>query len=155
AFNDGNYAQAFPSFGSERMGAPVESYVKIAEAKIRSKTQVYHPDYLIIQDPTLFSGVDVLKGIKEDGLIIVNTEKIPDALSLNTGARVMTIPATKLALEILGRPIPNTTLLGAFSGATGVVSLQALVKSLEGRFSGSMLDKNLKAANAAYERMRK
>ncbi len=154
AFYDGKYAQAFPSFGSERMGAPVESYVKISDTKVRSKTQVYNPDFLIIQDPTLFHGVEVLKGLKEGGLVIVNTEQSPEELGLKNGFKVLTVPATNIALEVLGRPIPNTTLLGAFSGATGAVSFDAIKKSIEGRFSGKLTELNLKAAEVAYNRVK-
>ncbi len=154
AFHDGKYAQAFPSFGSERMGAPVESFVKISKETVRSKTQVHKPDFLIIQDPTLFLGVDVLRGLKKDGLIIVNTDKKPEELNIKNGFRILTIPATDIALEILGRPIPNTTLLGAFAGATGIVSIEAIEKSIKGRFPGSLAEKNLKATKAAYKRIK-
>lgn len=155
AFYDGKYAQAFPSFGSERMGAPVESYVKISDTKVRSKIQVHSPDYLIIQDPTLFLGVDVLKGLKDGGLVIINTDKRPEDLHIKeNGFRVLTIPATDIALEILGRPIPNTALLGAFAGATGVVSLDAIERSIKGRFSGVLVEKNLKAVGVAYKRIK-
>lgn len=154
AFCDGKYSQAFPSFGSERMGAPVEAYVKISESKVRSKTQVYNPDYLIIQDPTLFQGVDVLKGLKEGGIIIVNTEKGPEELGIGDGFKVITIPATTIALEILGRPIPNTTLLGAFAGATGVVSLEAIEKGIKERFTATLAERNVRAAKEAYNRVK-
>ncbi len=154
AFCDGKYSQAFPSFGSERMGAPVEAYVKISDSKVRSKTQVYTPDYLIIQDPTLFQGVDVLKGLKEGGMVIVNTEKAPQELHIGNGFKVLTIPATTIALEILGRPIPNTTLLGAFAGATGVVSLDGIKKGIMERFPPPLAEKNIKAAEEAYKRMK-
>lgn len=154
AFCDGKYCQAFPSFGSERMGAPVEAYVKISDTRVRSKTQVYNPDYLIIQDPTLFHGVDVMKGLKEEGLVIVNTEKDPEELGIGNGFKVITIPATTIALEILGRPIPNTTLLGAFAGATGVVSLKAIEQGIKERFPGPLAEKNIKAAEEAYNRVK-
>lgn len=155
AFYDGRYAQAFPSFGSERMGAPVEAYVKISETKVRSKIQVHNPDYLIIQDPTLFLGVDVLKGLKEGGLVIVNTDKKSEDLHIKrNGFKVLTIPATDIALEILKRPIPNTTLLGALAGATGVVSLDAIERSIKERFSGELAEKNLRAVEVAYKRVK-
>ena len=93
AFEDGKEAQAFPAFGSERMGSPVVAFTRYSDQKIRTRTQIEHPDYVIVQDPTLIGAVDVLSGLKDDGLVIVNTEKTPQELGLKTKARVMTLPA--------------------------------------------------------------
>jgi pyruvate ferredoxin oxidoreductase gamma subunit len=156
AYADGKEVQAFPFFGSERMGAPVASFVRIAEPgeRIRVHSQVYHPNYVIVQDPTLIGRVDVVSGLRPDGLVIVNTEKSPSELSLKVKGKVVTFPATDLALEILGKPIPNTALLGVFAAITGEVTLQAVEKAIHERFTEDLLERNLKVAKRAYEKMR-
>jgi pyruvate ferredoxin oxidoreductase gamma subunit len=153
AFEDGKYAQAFPSFGSERMGAPVQSFVRIADHKVTSRSQIYEPDYLIIQDNTLIGAIDVLAGLKPDGMVLVDTEKSPEELGLETKAQVRTIPATKIALEIIGRAVQNTTLMGAFSGITGLISVEAIIKSVKERFPGEVGEKNALAIQKAYDMM--
>ncbi len=146
AFADGKYAQALPSFGSERMGAPVQSFVRIADDKILMRTHVYNPDYIIVQDATLIGAYDILKGLKEGGTVIVNTEKPPEELKLGDGTfKVYSVPATRIALEILKRPIPNTILLGAFAAITGEVSLEGIKSSLHQRFSPDLALKNEEA----------
>jgi len=155
AFEDGKVAQAFPSFGSERMGAPVESFVKINDNTIRSRSQITNPDYIIVQDPTLIGVVDVLRGLKNNGLAIINTEKKPNELTLQTKAKVITVPATKIATEVIGRPIPNTTLMGAFAAATGIIKLESIERCIKERFPGELGEKNAKAAQAAYDYVRR
>nr|MDO8098158.1 pyruvate ferredoxin oxidoreductase subunit gamma [Candidatus Njordarchaeota archaeon] len=153
-FEDGKVAQAFPSFGSERMGAPVESFVKISDNTIRSRSQITNPDYIIVQDPTLIGVVDVLRGLKDNGLAIINTQKKPNELTLQTKAKVITVPATKIATEVIGRPIPNTTLMGAFAAATGIIKLESIERCIKERFPGELGEKNAKAAQAAYDYVR-
>jgi len=154
AFEDGKYAQAFPSFGSERMGAPVQSFVRIADHKVRARNQIDKPDYLIIQDSTLIGAIDVLSGLKEDGMVIVDSEKKPEELGLKTKAKVLTIPATEIALKTLGKAIQNTTLMGAFAGATGLISIDAMKRSVRKRFRGELGEKNAEVAQTAYDMMR-
>jgi pyruvate ferredoxin oxidoreductase gamma subunit len=151
AFNDGKHSQAFPSFGSERMGAPVQSFVRVSDKKIRSRDQVYTPDYLIIQDYTLLTAIDVLHGLKDDGLCLIDSEKPPEEFKLKTKAKVVTVPATKIAREIIGRPIQNTTLVGALCGATGLISVEAVKKSVKDRFPGPVGEKNAEAVQKAYD----
>jgi len=151
AFYDGLQAQAFPSFGSERMGAPVQSFVRVDDESIRRRDQVYDPDYLIIQDYTLLSAIDVLHGLKENGLCLIDSEKKPEEFNLNTKAKVVTVPATKIAREIIGRPIQNTTLVGALCGATGLISVDAVKKAVMERFPGAIGEKNAQAVQAAYD----
>ncbi len=150
AFADGRYAQAFPAFGSERMGAPVQSFVRISDNPVRARNQVYNPDYLIIQDPTLIGTVDVTKGLKPDGLMIVDTEKEPEDLGIKIDGKILTIPASKIALEIIGRPIQNTTLLGYFAATTGLISFEAVKKAIEERFPGMIGKKNVSSAEKAF-----
>ena len=119
AFEDGKWSQAFPYFGTERRGAPVTAFARMSEQQIRIRSQIYQPDYVIVQDPSLIHAVEVAGGLKNNGLLIINSDKKPSELKINTKARVKTLDATKLALEVIGLPIVNTALLGAFAGATG------------------------------------
>ena len=157
AFVEGRHAQAFPSFGSERTGAPVVSFCRIDDAPIRNREPVAKPDGLIVQDPTLLHQVDVFGGLKADGRVLVNSAKDPDALGLaDIGDRVrpdrlLTIPATEIAREHLGRPLPNAVLLGAFAAFTGVISLESVLRAIKRRFDGPIGDRNAAGASAAYE----
>ena len=153
AFEDGKWSQAFPYFGTERRGAPVTAFARLSDRKIRVRSQVYEPDYVIVQDPSLLSSVDVASGMKSDGLIIVNSEKDPSDLKLNTHAKVKTIDATTLAIEVIGVPIVNTALLGAFAGATGQIRLESVSKAIRGRFPGKIGEKNVEAVKRAFELM--
>jgi pyruvate ferredoxin oxidoreductase gamma subunit len=154
AFEDGKWSQAFPYFGTERRGAPVTAFARISDKKIRVRSQIYEPDYVIVQDPSLLSVVDVASGIKKDGLIIVNSEKEPSELKMDTAATVRTIDATTLAIKILGVPIVNTALLGAFAGASGQIRLESVSKAIKERFPGKIGEKNVEAVRQAYEMMR-
>jgi pyruvate ferredoxin oxidoreductase gamma subunit len=144
AFADGKYA------GSERMGAPVQSFVKISDKPIRARNQIHEPDYLIIQDRTLIGMVDVTKGLKPGGLVIVDSSKKPEDLGLKIDGKVMTIPASRMAMEIIGRPVQNTTLLGYFAAVTGLISFEGVKKAIEERFPGLIGQKNIQAAEKAF-----
>jgi len=150
AFADGKYAQAFPAFGSERMGAPVQSFVRISDNVIRTRNQIHNPDYLIIQDATLIGTIDVAAGLKPGGTIIVDTEKEAGELGLDIDGEILTIPASKIAAEILGRPIQNTTLLGYFAAVTGLISLDGVKNAIMDRFPGDMGRKNVESAEKAF-----
>lgn len=154
AFDDGREAQAFPAFGVERRGAPVLAFCRISDKPIRIRSQIYSPDYVIVQDPTLLETVDVLSGLKPDGTVLINTERPGSELGLDTKARVVTFPATEIALEELGRPIMNTAILGAFSGVSGAISFDAIERSIRGRFSDELGDKNVRAAQRAHDLMK-
>jgi pyruvate ferredoxin oxidoreductase gamma subunit len=150
AFADGKYAQAFPSFGSERMGAPVQSFVRIADNPIRTRNQVHNPDYLIIQDATLIGTIDVAAGLKPGGLVIVDTEKKSDEVGLEVDGKILTIPASKIATEIIGRPIQNTTLLGYFAAVTGLISFEGVRNAILERFPGMIGKRNVDSAEKAF-----
>jgi len=151
AFEDGKFSQAFPSFGVERRGAPVTAFTRIDDKPIRLRSQIYEPDYVIVQDPTLTGVVDVAGGLKPNGILIINTEKSAASFGINTKATIKTVDATRIALEIIGRPIVNTVLIGAFAGATGEIELDSIVTAVQARFSGSMGKKNVEAVTKAYE----
>jgi len=151
AFDDGQEAQAFPAFGVERRGAPVMAFCRISDRPIRIRSQVYQPDYVIVQDRTLLDTVDVLAGLKADGMVLINTELPASELKLKTSARVVTLPATQIALEEIGRPIMNTAIMGAFSGVSRAITFEAIERSIRHRFPGELGEKNVRAARRAYE----
>ena len=155
AFIDGKFAQAFPSFGAERVGAPVQAFVRIDDKKIRLREEVRNPDYLIVQDYFLIETVPVLEGLKPNGLVLINTDKPLNELKLNTTARVETIPATEIALEIIGRPIPNAIMIGAFCSITGLVSLEAVQQAIMQKFPGNVGSNNVAALERAHEIIQK
>ena len=159
AFDQGRFAQAFPSFGSERMGAPVVSYCRIDDRPIRSHEPVVEPDALVIQDATLLHQVDLFDGVGDDAYVLVNTSRSFEVLGLAAPGtrfradRLCTCPATALALEHVGRPLPNAALLGGFAALTGRISLGALEKAVGERFPGPVGEANAAAARAAYGRV--
>jgi pyruvate ferredoxin oxidoreductase gamma subunit len=140
AFDDGRYAQAFPVFGSERMGAPVMAFCRISEHPIRTREPVLEPDALVIQDPTLLPALDLAAP-----LVVVNTTG-----EVQAPERVVTVPASALALEHLGRPLPGAPLLAALAAASGIVALPALEKAIAERFPAKVAQGNIAAARAAY-----
>ncbi|NLI62788.1 MAG: pyruvate ferredoxin oxidoreductase subunit gamma [Methanosarcinaceae archaeon] len=155
AFEDGKFSQAFPAFGVERRGAPVQAFTRISGAPVRVRSHIYEPNYVIVQDSTLIQSVDVVSGLKDDGILIINTTENPESFShLNTMAKIYTVDATKVAIEIIGLPIVNTVLLGAFAAATGEVSVASIQKAVKDRFSGSVGEKNSEAIQKAYDLMK-
>ncbi len=153
AFKSGVFSQAFPAFGVERRGAPVQAFVRFSDKKIRLRSQVYEPKYIIVQDSSLIRDVDVFAGMGPGGIALINTAGAVEG-TIPAGVKVIPIDATKMALEILGVPITNTTLMGAFAAASGEISLEALEEAVRERFSGSLADKNVTAARAAFELIR-
>jgi len=151
AFEDGMYSQAFPSFGVERRGAPVLAFVRLSDQKIRLRSQVYEPDYVIVQDATLIESVDVAGGLKSDGMVIVNTEHDPADIPLKTRATVKTIDATRISIDIIGKPIVNTVMLGAFAGASREVNAESIKNAVRDRFPGEIGEKNADAVQRAYD----
>lgn len=160
AFVEGRYAQAFPSFGSERTGAPVAAFCRIADVAIRLREPVMDPDAIIVQDTTLLEGIDVFAGLRRDGYALLNAPVPPGELGLAErlrwfpAGRVVTVPASELAQRHFGRPVPNAALLGAFAALTGVVSVDSVLAAIRGRFGNGFVEGNLAAATEAYELVR-
>jgi pyruvate ferredoxin oxidoreductase gamma subunit len=156
AFDEGRYAQAFPSFGSERMGAPVVAFCRIGDEVIRSREPIEEPDALIVQDPTLIHQVDLFSGVGADAYLLVNTARTLEELGLERIVstlrpdRVSTVPATEIARRHLGRPLPNAALLGAFAAQTGAVTLGSVTDAIRGRFPEKIAAANVLAAEQAY-----
>ena len=157
AFIEGRYAQAFPSFGSERMGAPVMAFCRIDVREIRLREPVMTPDALIIQDPTLLHQVDLFNGLSNDGFILLNSTRSFDELGLAgfVGGfrpdRLCTLPATEIALKHVGRPVPNVPLLAAFAAITGQIRHDSVVKAIREKFPSAIAEKNVSAAAEAFE----
>ncbi len=156
AFDEGRHSQAFPSFGSERTGAPVMAFCRINDKPIRLREPVMEPDALIIQDSTLLHQVDVFAGFKHDGYILINTSKSFAALGLAEFVkdcrqeRLCSVPATDLSIKHLGRPMPNVPLLGGFAAISGGIKLESVVAAINDRFSGKVAAANIAAATEAY-----
>lgn len=157
AFHDGHHAQAFPTFGSERAGAPVVAFCRITDVPIRAHEPIAEPDVVVVQDPTLLHQVAVFDGLAEDGTAIVNSSHPPEGLGLDAlgpGRRVVTIPATALAREHIGRPLPGAPLLAAVVAVTGVVTLESLLTAIRERLAGGRhVEGNVAAARAAHEQV--
>ena len=157
AFTDGHHAQAFPSFGSERTGAPVVAFCRIAETEIRTREPVLEPDVVVVQDPTLLSVMDVFAGLKSEGYALLNSTKSFEELGLSElvnrlpKGHAITLPAFDLAREHVGRPVPNAVMLGGIAALTGLIRLQSVTDAIRHRFPGKVGDANVSAATAAYD----
>ena len=152
AIEQGKYAQAFPSFGPERRGAPVMAYVRVSDEPIRTREKIYEPDIVVVLDPTLLDIVNVGAGLKDDGIVVLNTTKSAEEIRERSGitAKLALVDASKIAIETMGIPITNTTLLGAMLKVTDLLPLSALEGPLEERF-GRIAVKNIQASQRAYQ----
>jgi len=160
AFLQGRHAQAFPSFGSERTGAPVVAFCRIDDKEIRLREPILAPDALIIQDPTLLHQVEVFSGLQPHGYILINTTRSFEELGIGEfiasfrPERLCTVPATELAVKHVGRPLPNAALLGGFAAVTGLLGLDSVAAAIRDKFPGRVAEGNVAAATAAYESVR-
>jgi pyruvate ferredoxin oxidoreductase gamma subunit len=156
AFGEGRHAQAFPSFGSERMGAPVTAFCRIDDREIRLREPIADPDAVIVQDPTLLHQVDLFGGLSDGGYVLINSGRSLEELGLGDlldrlpAGHVRCVPASEIAQAHVGRPLPNAALLGAFAALAGAVSLDAVLAAIAGRFSGAVGEANIRAARDAY-----
>ena len=151
AIKQGMSAQAFPSFGPERRGAPVQAFLRVSDKPIRLRSKVYKPDSVLILDPTLVESANPTAGLKNGGYIVINSNKSVEELKKTfPGQNIIAVDATKIAKEELGVPITNTTMLGALLKATGLISMGGLRAPIEHRF-GSIAEKNIKACTRAFE----
>ena len=144
AFLEGRHAQAFPSFGSERTGAPVVAFCRIDDRPIRVREPITEPDALIVQDPTLLGQIDVFAGLRPHGFALLNSSHAVD------DPRLITVPATELAREHLGRPLPNAALLGAVAAVCDLITLDSVAAAVRERFPDVLAEANVAAATAAY-----
>lgn len=156
-FMEGHKAQAFPSFGSERTGAPVVAFARLSSQEIRLREPVLEPDVVLIQDRTLLDSVDVFGGLKPEGYVLINSSQSVEALGLEDLARrlpaghVLTVPATRFALEKIGRPLPGAGMLAGFAAMTGMMKLESVQAAYNEKFSGRVAQANAEVAALAYE----
>ncbi len=156
AFREGRYAQAFPSFGSERMGAPEMSFCRIDDQPILTHEPVTEPDALIIQDPTLLRQAEQIAGLGPDGYMLINSARSFGELGLDDFVRglhpdrLLVVPASSLAMTHLGRSLPGAAMLGGFAALTWAVSLDSVLAAIKDKFSGPVAEGNIKAARAAF-----
>ena len=155
ALDEGKYIQSFPEFGPERMGAPVTAFTRISSEPIRLHCAIYEPDVVIVLDNTLLKTVPVTSGLNRDeNILIINSNEDPVKLRQDlrvSKGKVWAVPATEIALKILGAPITNTALLGCVAKATHIVTLEGIEKTLKGRFRVDLAEKNYAVVKEAYQ----
>ncbi len=158
----GKNVQAFPEYGPERAGAPLRAYNRISDRELRLHCPVLNPNIVIVADPTLLDSIDVLEGAPDDAVLLVNTSKSPEEVrektSAKPGQKVVTVDATKISLETIGRNLPNACMLGALAKVTGIVSIDTLLEDIKAsfgsKFSQKIITGNLEAARRGYEEVK-
>lgn len=161
AFMEGHFAQAFPSFGSERTGAPVMAFARIDEREIRLREPIMSPDAVLVQDRTLLHQVDVFQGLSPSGYVLINSSHsiaelgLDDLVARLPRGRVLLVPATQFAMQFLGRPLPGAALLAGFAAMSGLLSLASVVAAYRERFSGKIAQANAEVAQAAFDYVHK
>jgi len=155
ALEDGKYGQAFPFLGGggERRGKPIMAFCRLSDRPIRLRSRVNEPDYVIVQDATILRELDVVEGLKDGGMILVNTERDVAELGLKGSFRLFTLSADEIARRILGKPIMNTALLGAFAALTKELTLDATLRAVRSRFPGELGEKNAQVVRESYRQL--
>ncbi|MDK2464368.1 MAG: 2-oxoacid:acceptor oxidoreductase family protein [Candidatus Korarchaeota archaeon] len=156
AFYEGKWSQAFPFFGAERRGAPVMAFTRISSRPIRLRSQIYHPDVLVLVDPMFLGSSDVFEGLKAGATVVANTPRDPEELSVpEEVGRVATVDATGLALrlglKVAGLPVPNTAMVGAVAKATGLAEIGSVESAIRDTLSGRGVEVNLSAAREGFD----
>lgn len=163
AFNTGKYVQGFPEYGPERMGAPITAYNRISENQIRVHSNIYYPDYVVVVDETLLDSVDVTKGIKEDGVIVINTSKSKEEIRKKLkgfNGKVYTIDARKISMQALGKYFPNTPMLAAIVKVSNIMPVDVFMNEMKESFAHKFKSKpevikgNLKALELALQEVK-
>jgi len=159
AIHEGKFSQGFPEYGPERSGAPMKGFTRISSEKIREHCSVYNPDLVVVLDESLVGTEDVCEGLKEGGAIIINTKKQAQVFSAQCRGAVWTVDATKIALDEIGRPIPNMPMVGALLKVAGLLDLDALCDDVKSEFSKKFdqetIEGNLRAIRRAYAEVKK
>ncbi|MBC8224997.1 pyruvate ferredoxin oxidoreductase subunit gamma, partial [Candidatus Bathyarchaeota archaeon] len=151
AFLEDKHSQSIPMYGTERRGAPVTAFVRIGEKDKMVRSLIHEPDYVVVLDSLLRKTVNITEGLKDDGMLILNSSVPPEEIELLKPYKVATVDATGIALETLGRPITNTAILGAFVKATGEIGLESVIEAVKQQWKGTLGEINVKAVEAAYE----
>lgn len=153
-FLKGMYPYAFPHFGAARMGAPMNAFVRVDNKPVRSRSQIYEPDYVIVVDATLLRGFNCFSGLKEKGVAIINEREGIEIPKVKAAQKAFVVPANEIALKTIGRPLGNTALLGAFAAATAELDLDTLIETIKKRFSGKMQEANIQAVKEGFNFIR-
>jgi pyruvate ferredoxin oxidoreductase gamma subunit len=152
----GKYAQSFPEYGAERAGAPMKAFNRIADRKLSIYSNVEAPDIVVVIDPTLLSAINVIDGLKENGILLVNSSSKPDAVRKNhsypASIKVYCVDASKIAMETIGKDIPNTPMLGALSKVSGIIAINELIEKFNEHFSQKLGEEVVKKNTEALER---
>jgi len=151
AFLEGNHSQSIPMYGTERRGAPVTAFVRIGEKNQMVRSLIHEPDYVVVLDPLLRKSVNIAEGLKENGILVLNSAVPPEEVELLKPYKVATVDATAIALKTIGRPITNTAILGAFVKATGEIKLESILSAVRNQWSGRLAEVNVKAVQDAYD----
>jgi pyruvate ferredoxin oxidoreductase gamma subunit len=153
ALEEGKFSQAFPFLGAggERRGKAIQAFVRIDDRFIRLRSRVHNPDYIMVQDPTILNEVDVLEGLKEGGMVFINTERSLSPPKRTALIRWVEVPASKIAIEVLDKPLMNAALLGAFSAVTKEINVASVEKAIKKRFPDEVGRQNIEVARKAYE----
>jgi pyruvate ferredoxin oxidoreductase gamma subunit len=160
ALREGKYAQGFPYYGPERMGAPIQGFTRISDRPITVHSNIYAPDVVVVLDPTLLDAVDVCEGLAEDGVLLVNTSAEPGEIRRRLGLkgrRIFTVDATQISIDEIGRPIPNTPMMGALAKAVPVVKLETILEDVKqkfGKMGEAVVKGNLRAIQRAGEEVK-
>ena len=154
-FKEGKFPYAFPHFGAARMGAPMNAFVRVDTKPVRLRSQIYEPNYVIVVDPTLMRGFNCFSGLKEDGIAIISGAQDLDLPKLNAKQKAFLVPANEIAMKTIGRPLGNTTLIGAYAAATGEIKLETAIEVVKSRFSGKAQEGNIEAIKQGYEFIKK
>lgn len=149
--HEGKYATAFPMFGPERRGAPVQSFLCFDDEPIRQRTKIYQPDCLVVIDPRLIYTQDIFSGLKGGGTLVINAPKAAKELYSPNVALAGVVDATRIGLDEIGTAITNTCMMGAFARTTGWVQLDSVLYALQERFSGKILESNMRCAKRGFE----
>lgn len=154
-FMKGKYPFAFPHFGAARMGAPMNAFLRVDDKPVRLRGRVRNPDFVLIVDSTLMRGFDCYSGMKDGGVALVSEKEGVEFPKPQNKVKVFRVPANDIAQEVLGRPLGNTALLGAFAAATGDLELKDVQEAIKSRFSGKIADLNIEAAKRGFEYIQK
>lgn len=156
AVDEGKFSQGYPDYGPERMGAPTKGYTRISTSEVRVHSPIYNPDVIAVLDNTLLGSVNVCEGIKADGKLIVNSPDSPDVIrgkfSIDNNIKIFTVNATHISIDEIGRPIPNTPMIGALVKVTNVLSLETVIHDVRKKFGKKFNEKVIQGNINAIER---
>jgi pyruvate ferredoxin oxidoreductase gamma subunit len=153
-FKEGKFCYAFPNFGAARMGAAMNAFVRVDDAPVRLRSQIYHPNYLLIVDHTLMRGYNCFAGLRDHGIAVINGKEGMELPRLKPGQSCVLLPANEIAMKHIGRPLGNTALIGAYAAATGELKLESLLEAIRFRFSGKAQQGNMEAAKEGFAYVR-